>query len=60
MWNLKKDTDELICRRENDSQTLRTNLWLPKRVDGGQKSSGSLRLAYCMVYAMIGQQGAAV
>jgi len=30
MWNLKKDTNELICRTETDSQTLTTNVWLPK------------------------------
>ena len=28
MWNLKKDTNELICK--TDSQTQKTNLWLPK------------------------------
>ena len=29
MWNLKeKDANELICRIETDSQTLK-NLWLP-------------------------------
>ena len=26
----KRDTDELICRVETDSQNLKTNLWLPK------------------------------
>ena len=30
MWNLKKDTNELLCRTETDSETLKTNLWLPK------------------------------
>ena len=32
MWNLKKkkDSNELIFRTETDSQTLKTNLWLPK------------------------------
>jgi len=35
MWNLKKkDTSELICRTEIDSQTLK-NLWLPKGTGGG-------------------------
>ena len=29
MWDLKKDTNELICRTETYSQTLK-NLWLPK------------------------------
>ena len=37
MWNLKKkDTYELIYRTEIDSQTLKTNLWLPKGAGGGQ------------------------
>ena len=30
MWNLKYDTDELICRTETDPQTQKTNLSLPK------------------------------
>ena len=30
MWNLKKnDTSERINKTETDSQTLKTNLWLP-------------------------------
>ena len=32
---LKKDTKELICRRETDSQTLKTNLGLPKGTGWG-------------------------
>ena len=28
MWNLKYDTNELICKAETDTQ--RINLWLPK------------------------------
>ena len=35
IWNIKKkDTNELICRTETDSQNLK-NLWLPKGTDGG-------------------------
>ena len=31
MWDLKKnDTNELIYKTEADSQTQKTNLWLPK------------------------------
>ena len=26
----KKDTNELICKTERDSQTQKTNLWLPR------------------------------
>ena len=29
MWNLKYDTSELIYKTETDSQTQRTDLWLP-------------------------------
>ena len=35
MWNLKYDTSERICRTEIDSQTWKTNLWLPKGKGGG-------------------------
>ena len=31
-WNLKKGYNELLCRAETDSQTLK-NLWLPKQRD---------------------------
>ena len=30
MWNLKYGTNELIYKTERDSQTWRTDLWLPK------------------------------
>ena len=29
MWNLKYDTNEPIYKTETDSQTERTNPWLP-------------------------------
>ena len=37
MWNLKRDTDELTYETETDSQTSRTDLWLPAGwdVEGG-------------------------
>ena len=34
-WNLKYDTNELIYEIEMDSQTLKTNFWLPKRKKEG-------------------------
>ena len=40
MWNLKiNDTKELIYKTETDSQTSKTNLWLPKGKggEGGDK-----------------------
>ena len=36
MWNLKYDTNELIYKTETDSQTQKTNLWLPKGKGGGR------------------------
>ena len=30
MWNLKNDTDGLICKTETDSETSGAGLWLPK------------------------------
>ena len=33
MWNLEKDTNELIYRTETDSQTLK-NFWLSKGIGG--------------------------
>ena len=30
MWNLQNDTNELIYKTEINSQTLETNLWLPR------------------------------
>ena len=36
MWKLKNNTNESIYKTETDSQTQKTNLWLPKgKVWGG-------------------------
>ena len=40
MWNLKNDTDELTYKTETDSQTQKTNLWLPKGKVGGRDKLG--------------------
>ena len=38
MWNLKYNTNEHIYETETDSQTWRTDLWLPRgRGEGGGK-----------------------
>ena len=37
MWNLKNDTHELIYKTETDSQTYKTNLWLPTGKGGRDK-----------------------
>ena len=34
MCNLKYDTNELIYKAETDSQTQKTNLWIPKDIVG--------------------------
>ena len=50
IWNLKYDTNEHIYETETDSQTWRTDLWLP----GGGKVEkgwgGSLGLADANYY----------
>ena len=54
MWNLKEnDTNELIYKREADSQTQRTDLWLP-RPGQGEGWSRSLGLADASYYAQNG------
>ena len=48
MWNpkrKKKVKNELIFRTEIDSQTLKTNLWLPKGTGGDEGWIGDLGLA---------------
>ena len=40
MWNLIYDTNELIYKTEIDSQTEKTDLWLPKRKGGGGHKLG--------------------
>ena len=63
MWNLilKKDTNELIYKTETDSQTKKTNLWLPKEKGGGRNKSGAWdEHAYTTIYRMDKQQGPTV
>ena len=42
----KKVINELIYKTETDSQTLKTNLWLPKWTGRGEGGTGGLGLAY--------------
>ena len=63
MWKLKrKYTNELICRTEIDSQTLK-NIWLPKGT-GGRVGKEGLKVCdlhmHNEIYGMIGQLGPAV
>ena len=38
--HLKKDTNELICRTETDSQIWKMNVWLPKGTRWGAVGMG--------------------
>ena len=52
MWNLNYDPNELIYETETDSQTQRTDLWLPRgsgcwgRVDGMEFGISRYKLFY--------------
>ena len=50
MWNLKYDTNELIYETETDSQTQRTDLWLPRGRGVGEGCTGRLGLADANYY----------
>ena len=54
MWNLKYDTNELICETETDSQRERTDPWLPRGRELGEGWSGRLRLADISYYVKDG------
>ena len=57
MWNLKYDANEPIYEAETDSQTQRTDLWLP-RWGGGGGWTGSLgQQMQTIIYRMNKQQG---
>ena len=45
MWNLKYDTNELICETETESWAYKTDWWLPRGRGLGEGWSGRLRLA---------------
>lgn len=45
MWNQKHDTDELTCETKADSQTQKTDLWMPRGRRGREGWMGSLGLA---------------
>ena len=50
MQNLKNDTNELIYKTEKDSQTQKTNLWLPRgRLGGGINQEIGIHI-YILLY----------
>ena len=60
MWNLAMDTNEIICRTETDSLTLK-NLWLSKRTGWGKDGLGVWDWhMHTEIYGMISQCGPAV
>ena len=50
MWNPKQGTNEFIYKRETDSWTQRTDLWLPRKGGLGEGWIGSLGLADANYY----------
>ena len=44
MWNPKQDTNELIYKRETDSQKQKTELWLPGVGGGGEMDEGNQKV----------------
>ena len=54
MWNLKYDMKELIYEIEIDSQTQRTELWLPRGQWVEEGWIGSLGLADAKYYTQNG------
>ena len=47
MWNLKYGTNEPIYKTETDSQTWRTNLWLPKEAGRGSGRDWEFAVSRC-------------
>ena len=47
IWDLKSDANELIYKTETDSQTQKTNLWLPQEKRGGGRINGGLADMNC-------------
>ena len=55
MWNLKYDTNELIYK--TDSQTQRTDVWLPRRRVGEEGMDWEVRVSRCKVLHTVDKQG---
>ena len=53
MWSLKYDTNELIYKTETDSQTQRTDLWLPKGRKGGRGMDWEFGVSRCKLLHLV-------
>ena len=63
MWNLKYNTNESIYKTERDSQTQKTNFWLPKgkgKWGGKIKNMGLTKQIQTTVHKIDKQQGLTV
>ena len=56
MWNLKCDTNELTYETDTDSQTQRTDMWLPRGRAVGEGWIGRLGLADVNYYVQEDKQ----
>ena len=50
IWNLKYSTNEPTYKIATDSQTWRTDFWMPRGMREGQGWTGSLGLVYANYY----------
>ena len=63
MWNLKNDTKELIYETKTDTQTSKTDFWLPKGKSQGKDKFRGWEVGiniYTPLYTMYSQQGPTV
>ena len=47
MWNLKDNTNELICKTETGSQTERADLWSPRERKNGEGMDWEFGISRC-------------
>ena len=50
MWNLNHDPDELTYETDTDSQTQRSDLWLPMRRASGEETDLELGISCKLLY----------
>ena len=55
MWNLKYGTNECIYKKETDSQTWRTDLYLSERKQGGRGSRWEFEVVNANCYIQNGE-----